>query len=182
MKRLQTIRAWAERSLGPVGVAGLLLVLVAAALQWWLVEPARRDAASLQALADGAAATSALPDVEPKATPSQQLADFHAGLPRPDSVPQWLGVVERAARSSGLQLASGAYRLDRRPGDSIACYELTLPVNGSYTQIRAFVGNVLAEVPAASLDDLQIRRDSAASPVVQARLRMSLYLSTMGRP
>jgi hypothetical protein len=49
-------------------------------------------------------------------------------------------------------------------------------VVGSYGQIRGFVGQVLADVPAAALEEITLRRESAASPTLEARIRLTLYL------
>jgi hypothetical protein len=42
--------------------------------------------------------------------------------------------------------------------------------------MRGFIGEVLRDVPAASLDDVQFKRDSGGSRL-EARIRLSLYLN-----
>jgi Tfp pilus assembly protein PilO len=92
------------------------------------------------------------------------------------SSPDWLGKIHAAARSKGLALRSGEYRLERAADQRFARYQITLPVVGSYAQIRGFVGQVLADVPAAALEDITLRRESASSPSLEARIRLTLYL------
>ncbi|MDB6002688.1 MAG: hypothetical protein JWP52_4387 [Rhizobacter sp.] len=165
------------RSLTPAGVAGVVLLLAAALHQWLLVLPAD---ARLAALRDQALTTSAsghTREAEPQASAAEQLADFQAALPQPDSIPLWLGKINSAAAANGLLLASGEYRIERRPTERLMRYQLTLPVKGSYTQIRGFVGAVLADVPAASVDDIQMRRESAVAPTLDGRVRLSLFLA-----
>ena len=53
---------------------------------------------------------------------------------------------------------------------------MVLPVAGSYVQIRQFITDVLQQLPALALSDLQITRDNAMSPTVEARLVFVLFL------
>ncbi len=107
---------------------------------------------------------------------TRALEAFYARLPRLRSAPQWLSAFDQAAIANGLVLRSGEYRLDRREGQRLLRYQIVLPVSGSYAQVRAFIDGVLAQVPAASLDEAQFSRDSGPARVVDARLRFTLYL------
>ena len=69
----------------------------------------------------------------------------------------------------------GYAKLERGPDMAVTRYHVTLPVAGSYTQIRQFIAHALKEVPAASLDDVQLRNDPDRQGRVEARLRFSLY-------
>src|SRR2546426_1464605 len=51
----------------------------------------------------------------------------------------------RLARSSGLDLAQGEYRLERR-ASGLWAYRVTLPVRGSYAQLRGFLGVLLTSI------------------------------------
>jgi hypothetical protein len=64
--------------------------------------------------------------------------------------------------------------MERRADDRLVRYRMTLPVSGTYPQVRAFVVDVLRDVPAAALDDIQLRRDAAGR--IEARVRFSLFL------
>ena len=75
-------------------------------------------------------------------------------------------------------LQSGEYKLDRNPDSRLARYQITLPVTGSYAQLRGFVGQVLADVPAAALEEITLRRESVSSPRLEARIRLTLYLGS----
>ena len=113
----------------------------------------------------------------PKPAGADQLAAFYAFFPRGDSSPDWLQKVHDAARSSGITLQSGEYKLERRTEQKLARYQMNLPVVGTYSQLREFIRTLLAQVPAAALDEITMRRDHVASPQVEARLRLTLYLS-----
>lgn len=107
---------------------------------------------------------------------SAQLARFYGGFPTEAAVPDALLRIQGVARRSGLLLQSGEYRLDTRSGERLRRYQIVLPVRGSYTQIRAFVDGVLAQVGALALDDIDLRRDSSAEAQLEGRIRLTLYL------
>ena len=52
---------------------------------------------------------------------------------------------------------------------------IVLPVSGSYAQIRDFLARALAEVPALSLDQMTLRRESRNQAEVHAELRLTLH-------
>jgi hypothetical protein len=173
---VERLRSGVER-LGRTGVVGVALVAFAAAFHFSAIAPLAAERASLRAEADdlerrlrmGGAALG-------KGTPAEQLATFYAFFPSPQSSPEWLGRIDAAARAKGLVLRAGEYKLERTADQKLARYQITLPVAGSYAQIRGFVAQVLADVPAAALEEITLRRESVSSPTVEARIRLTLYL------
>jgi Tfp pilus assembly protein PilO len=173
---LGRLRAAVER-LGRSGVVGIALLGFAVAFYFSAVAPLATELASLRTEAD---------DLEQrlqpgglsgaKGTPAEQLATFYAFFPSPQSSPGWLGKINAAARAKGLVLRSGEYKLERGADQKLARYQITLPVVGSYAQIRGFVGQVLADVPAAALEEITLRRESVSNPTLEARIRLTLYL------
>lgn len=105
-----------------------------------------------------------------------QLARFHAGFPNLATSADWLARVQQAAQRSGLELQSGEYRLEQRGSERLQRYTIVLPVSGSYAQIRHFVDAALEAVPSLALEDIELRRDSAAAPALEGRVRLTLYL------
>ncbi|PPD18607.1 MAG: hypothetical protein CTY27_01280, partial [Methylotenera sp.] len=59
---------------------------------------------------------------------------------------------------------------------ALARYEIVLPVTGQYTQIRQFIAQVLHQLPALALSDMQLKRENAQSPLVEAQLIFVLML------
>ncbi len=166
-------------ALGPAGVVGVALLVFATAFYGTAAVPRAQERATLRAEADrmqerlrmsGALAGGA------KGTLAEQLATFHAFFPPPQSSPDWLGRIHAAAKAKGLVLQSGEYKLERSADSRLARYQIVLPVAGSYAQIRGFVGQVLADVPAAALEEIVMRRENVASPRLEARIRLTLYL------
>lgn len=172
------LRSAIER-LGLVTVAGIMLLAVAVLGHVLAVLPRERELAALQAQADEMQArlkTGTSLSRRPKESSVGQLATFYAFFPGPETVPQWLGKINAAAKANGIVLRTGEYRLERRGEQKLSRYQITLPVVGSYTQVRGFIAGVLAEVPAAAIDEIQMRRDNIASATLEVRVRISLYL------
>ena len=87
--------------------------------------------------------------------------------------------LHRLARSSGLDLAQGEYRLERR-ASGLWAYRVTLPVRGSYSQLRAFLGVLLTSMPTASIDALRFERKKAADTQLEAQVRVTLHARPSG--
>jgi Tfp pilus assembly protein PilO len=179
MRRLHHGWRRAFDALGSVGLIALASSVLAGALAALSLGPLRAEhdellqrkfeaQQRLRAARPGASARSA--------GPAEQITAFYASFPAMNSTPQWLARIEHAATANGLALPSGEYRVDRHAEQRLARYQITLPVNGSYAQMRGFIGEVLRDVPAASLDDVQFKRDSGGSRL-EARIRLSLYLN-----
>jgi hypothetical protein len=73
-------------------------------------------------------------------------------------------------------LEQGDYRLASAKGDKLERYQITLPVKGSYPQIRKFIGRLLADLPAASLDGVSFLRQKIGDTQVESQLKLTLYL------
>jgi len=165
--------------LGSRGLAGILLLLAALGVAAFVLRPATQRIVTLRAevtqlraaLRAGAVSAPALP-----ATRADQLETFHAFFPGADTLPGWLERIHEAARHNGISLDSGEYQLQPRGADRLARYHVRLPVRASYPQIRAFVAEVLNRVPAAALEDLQLRRDAIGATQLEARLSFVVLL------
>jgi Tfp pilus assembly protein PilO len=164
--------------LGWPGVVGAGLAALAVALHFSAVAPldARRTELRVEADALQSRYRTGQTLAREKPGAAAQLAAFYAYFPKGESSPEWLGRIHAVAEAKGLRLDAGEYRLERRTDLRLARYQITLPVQGSYAQIRSFVGEVLQAVPAAVLDDITLKRESVDSPQVEARIRLTLYL------
>jgi Tfp pilus assembly protein PilO len=176
------LRSSVER-LGTGGVVGIGLIVFAAAFYWSAVVPTetkiktlRITAATLQEKLKSSGSIAR----DTKVVGSDQLTAFYAFFPRTDSTADWLARINQAAQSSRVTLQSGEYKLERRSEQKLARYQITLPMTGTYGQMREFIGTVLSQVPAASLDEVTLRRENVASQQIEARVRFTLYLSSGG--
>jgi hypothetical protein len=108
-------------------------------------------------------------------SPEQRATMFVGSLPTRNDIPGIMASVVAVAAASGLELESGSYEYVTGD-DAISRYRISIPVNGSYPQIRKFVENTLATVPVIALDSLRVERDSVSQQVIQADLRFSVLL------
>jgi Tfp pilus assembly protein PilO len=106
-----------------------------------------------------------------------RLAAFYRSFPSVRSMPGWLEKIYRAARRHSLTLDEGKYKFSRRQGARLASYRISLPVSGSYVQIRRFIEEVLNEIPAVALQGVSFKRENIGSAAVEARIRFNLYLT-----
>jgi Tfp pilus assembly protein PilO len=169
----------AVRRLGLPVIAATALAAAAVVVYLAGVQPMRSEVTALQAQANAAQQRLRSGNLERGAAPasvSEQLRSFHSFFPRADSLPHWLDTIHKIGRGAGLVIRSGEYRLERQD-QGLWRYHVTLPVAGNYIQVRQFITFVLREVPAASLDDVQLRREPGAGERVEARLRFSLHLT-----
>jgi hypothetical protein len=111
-------------------------------------------------------------------TPSDRLAAFYGFFPRPADLPDLLEKVFAAAKGSGLQLEHGEYRVLRDNAGALTQFQLTLPVRGTYPQIRKFVDGAMAEVSTLSLDSIQFERQKVGDAQVDAKIKLAVYLGT----
>lgn len=173
-------------TLGWRGMAGLALLGAAAILWLGAQRPDERkaqqlkaDVADLRARLRSAGEAGSGPDGRAlaPATRADQLATFYAFFPVVASLPDWLAVLNTAAASNGLVLESGEYALVAPRGEQrLARYEITLPVKGTWPQLRGFVADVMEKIPAAALEDLVLRREAVGAADVEAKLKLVLWL------
>ena len=134
--------------------------------------PAERELARRNALASQRVQLPAQPVSAPEG--AAELERFYRRFPTLDGLQGELEAVYAHARASKLQLAQGEYRLEK--GAGLAAYRVTLPVRGSYAQLRQFVGRVLKDMPTASLDAVRFERRKAGDTQVEAQVRLTIYL------
>ncbi|MBE0627103.1 MAG: hypothetical protein IH606_20075 [Burkholderiales bacterium] len=176
MKQLQGLLGSGAASLGWPGTVGLgLLVAVGGfyvstlAPQQLQIEELRQEHAHLRQLAKQSA------DDAPKG-PAEKLAAFYAFFPPSGELPDLLQKVYGAAKRQSLILEHGEYRALKDSVDGLTRYQFTLPLRGTYPQIRKFVDEALAEVPALSLDSIQFERRKIGDATVDAKLKLVVFL------
>lgn len=139
------------------------------------VQPLEDRAAQLRR---DAAALHRLPTLEQVAgeDPAGQLAAFYAGFPAVEEVPDAMETIFEALQAEGVTQDQGSFRLERKSNDRVARYEISLPVKGTYPQLRRFLAKVTAALPTLAVDDVQFARLQAGDALVECRLSLTLYL------
>jgi hypothetical protein len=165
------------KDLGPLGIFSLVLIALTASFCIAVVEPLEeRNAQLVEAIAatDRHGAREGFERVRLQG-PAGQLREFYAFFDRPQRTDEWLAKLYGIATASGLPLRSAEYRLsDSRWG--IELYRLTLPVSGTYSQIRSFTLAALGEIPVLSLDQISFKRKGPNEARVEAEIVMTLHL------
>lgn len=158
--------------LGWAGAAGAALVVASLAYDVGVV---RMRAAQLEEqLQRNEAAQRAVETA--RADAAQTARTLHA---QPELAPEAVAALHRvfdAAAEAGLELAQGEYRLTEVREAGLRSYQLSLPVQGSYAAIRAFVGHALNADPSLALTAFQLRRERIEEVELEALINFTLYL------
>ena len=152
-------------SLGAAGVAGIGVLLFCVPFYFSALAPAQAKLEKIRKV----------PVTEKREEPVTELERFYSRFPRVERLHGELEALYAHARASQVQLLQGEYRLESHAG-ALTAYHVTLPVRGSYQQLRQFVGRVLRDMPTASLDALRFERKKAADAQLEAQVRLTIYL------
>ena len=166
--RLNALR----KDFGVTGALALLTVAACAGFQITFIQPLEREAvrldAALASQRDGRKSTASAH------APAERAGAIYKLLDTGERIDESLGRLHGIAGAAGLELRSANYRL----GESktrLERYEISLPVQGTYAQIRLFVEAALRELPSLSLDRATLRRKSAADTRIDAELVLTLH-------
>jgi hypothetical protein len=176
MKRL-TPRVNARLSgFGWYGFAGLGLLVFAAVFYFSTISPEKSQLAGMQqdiALLQQRVRT---PDVVKPKTPVERIAVFYGFFPLPAALPDQLQKIFGVAEAQELQLEQGDYRVVNDTTGRLIRFQMTLPVKGTYPQIRKFVAGALTSVPALALNSIQFERKKVGDTTVEAKIRFVVFL------
>ena len=100
------------------------------------------------------------------------------GFPAENAREDLLQEVHDAAEARGVRIDSAEYRQARE--GLLLKSELILPVHGTYPQLRAWLADIMNGIPALALDEFSLHRESVGNPMLEGRVRLSLFLE--GRP
>lgn len=162
--------------LGFAGVAGLGLLVFAALFYIFSSLPISKEVQALKQEASAKQVRSQT-DVEQTALqPGAQLEKFYQSFPGAKTVPDTLQKVYRIAAAQEIELDEGDYNLVRNDDDKIARYEMSFPVKGDYMHLRKFLARLLVDIPNASLDSVDFQRQKIGDTMVDAQIKITLYL------
>jgi len=165
--------------LGWAGWVGFSLMVVAALwqviavhnLDLRLAELKQKRIALETLIAQGAAAR--------VGSSEERLNDFYAFLPGNTAPAMAIEQIHAAAQERGVLLATGEYKALRDnsvgAGPKVLRYQMVYPLKGTYTQVRAWLGDVMNGLPGLALDDINFRREGVGSEMLEARVRLTLF-------
>jgi len=159
------------------GILGLALLVIAAAVYLYQVQPKtaqlaglKQDSASLKLRIEQAAKSGI-----PETSDQEELNKFY-GFFSDTALSDWLEKLYAAAAKQKLVLEQGEYRITPSKNGNLVRYQITLPVKGSYLQIRQFVAQALTDVPVAALEDISFKREAIGAAEVETRIKLTLFL------
>jgi hypothetical protein len=120
---------------------------------------------------------SALQNYNFNALPTGQLEKFHHFFSIQGSAQNALLQLFAIAAAQKLSLDQADYQFVRDRELKLARYNITLPVKGSYSQVRAFVAQALNDVPNLALENIAFNRQKIEDASIEAQLHFTLYLS-----
>jgi hypothetical protein len=166
------------RRLGAAGIVGLGVLLACAGFWWSALQPLEQDIAAHRSALERLRART---PYQPAGGSGrvEELRRFYSLFPASTELANELERLHRLARRAGLELAQGEYRLERRAA-GLWAYRVTLPVRGTYAQLREFLGALLKDMPIASLDALRFERKKTAETQLEAQLRVTLHARPPG--
>lgn len=171
------LEAWLRR-LGAAGVLGVGVLLACAGFWFSYVQVLENEVSARRAAAERMRARTPYQPVSVDGR-AEELRRFHSLFPAARDLTGEIERLHKLARGAGLELAQGEYRLER-PAAGLWAYRVTLPVSGSYGQLRDFIAAVLKAMPAASIDALRFERKRAADPQLEAQVRLTLHVRPAG--
>lgn len=167
---------------GRLGGLSLVLLLLAAGLQWGLADPWRDKTTAL--LKDAQQRRSALRPARVREIPQQDLSPqaWRAALPATSSRQQRLADLLEHGLRLGLSSTRTEHRVvvDHQAG--LEQLRVSMPLKGSYAQIRQFIGEALLKDPGLSLDELRLSRSQVGSLELEAELQWTLHSRMEVRP
>ena len=156
--------------LGPMGMAAIVLFIGAALFVSFVLQPLKEKNRALAARAD------TVGDAQPSAgSANEKLAAVYQYLAKPEATTDWLAKLYAIGRATGVELQSASYKTQGAAG-RLERYEMTIPLTGSYTQMREFLKRALAEIPVLSLDQVTLKREHRREGIAHAELRLTLHM------
>jgi hypothetical protein len=171
--------AWSGLSalLDPLQIVALCLLAATSVFSLVAVKPLEERLRQLDLqLAAGTKPFGAnAPVLLPVGNRAERLSAFYEYFDRAERPEDWLAKLYGTAVASNLDFRSGQYR---RVGSAqrMERYHITLPVTGTYSQIRVFLQTALAEIPLLSLDHVNFRRKAAGESQIEAEITMTLHV------
>jgi hypothetical protein len=161
-------------------LSALLLCLAAAIIQW-LVLPAIEQ--HVTTLNDQLRNITPQDSVTTGATLTEErFQAFRDRLVDDNERTEILQKVFAEAEKANIALQQGDYVLLIEPEGNFSKLQISLPLKGSYSQIRIYAQTLLEMIPALSLDEIGFRRASVSIPNVEAKLHLTLYIKGQDNP
>lgn len=159
----------AER-LGALGLAGMLLLLVAAIAYLFWLRPLQRELETVEQMANMPAAPLAQTQ-----SPEQTLQAYLQSLPDVSARATAAQAVIHMAEQQGLTLDEVTYKTEVRQDDPLAHYHMRFSLYASYPEIQRFLSQLLHELNYVAIESLSLSRESVQDDIVEANMDLVLH-------
>ena len=168
-----------KRQLGWVGLLGLVGLFYGAIYYFTAVVPAQSSLivarqALLEAKSEQFANTSQVAVITQ--SPIKRLQNFDGSFPNAESINSTWGRISKLLEKSGLIVEHSVYESSPEKHAGLLRYHLNMPVKATYPQIRGFLAEVIQTIPNAALENINFKRESVDSPIVDANISLVIYV------
>lgn len=178
---MQRRLAYYVQWLGPIGIAGLVMMLLAAVGWFTVVRSDNREIEAsrqkVDALQHQVTAKISLPVSSPL-NQEDQLSVFYNGFSKAESAPGTLQNIYRAAKKQSLALDTGEYTRLQTGSERLVRLRVSLPVKGTFKQVLGFMDKVLVENNTVALENASFKRDKVDDDLVDAKLVFLIFMDT----
>lgn len=166
--------AFAARSLGLVGWAGLAAILAGVA-GLAAVAPAleRANERGAQQIAMMQQRWSVLRDPKRARAQSDPVGNLVASLPPATDFPAFVADLQRRADAGAVEIDRTEYRVQPVLGSSARRYRLSFPAHVDYPHLRAWLEALLHDYPSLVLDEVTMHRAVDGGEELEAHVALS---------
>jgi hypothetical protein len=158
---------------------GIALCVASQAYLWLAVQPLQERIESLQRERNAKPQAELVRidhELERQTSPHQQLASFYGFFAGGRNVTEQLAKLYEIAKANGLEMQRAEYRMTSVSGSKLDRYQVVVPMQGSYSTIRAFVSSALRDLPTMSVDQVQFQRKAIGDSVVDGQISVSFHV------
>ena len=171
--RERTIRA--VRRSGWPGAVGL--GLIAFALAFSISATELQDAREAELVAErGRLMTVAASPVGGRNSDRARLDDFYARFAKGSELSAVLADIHLAAQRRGLLPVRADYRSAVVTGTPLVRISATLPIEGRFEALYAWLGEVTRDHPGVSIDQMSLKRETTQATTLSADVRLSVLV------
>ena len=165
---------------GPVLLLFVLCACVLAGLfRQHLEQRNSRAIAQLQELENELSAAHASPRPQPvTSTDTQRMNALQQVVYSSTEINTTVRRVLAMSQEHQVQTLESEYRINAQGFGGLRQQQITLPVQGSYPAIKAYVMHLLGEFPGLSVDQIVLRREDVAKDKPEVIIKVSIWSNT----
>lgn len=179
MNRLRWQLVMFKRQLGWAGLLGLAGLLYGAIYYFTTVVPTQNSLiAARQTLLETQSEqfTNKSQTALVKQSPMERLQNFDSNFPSAESINSTWEKLSKLVEKSGLMIDHSVYDSSPEKHAGLLRYHLNMPVKAAYPQIRGFLAEMIQTIPNAALENVNFKRESVDSPIVDANISLVVYV------